>query len=380
MAVKKKQHYVPKFYLKYFSADEKRLNIVNLKSKKIIILGGLKEQCYKNYFYGKDLEIENLLSEMEAISSKVLLKIKNKKTIPKINSKNYTILLYFMAIQISRTLASSRGWKEMFSNLNKSVGEVIVQLKDDPVLLSMSMSSNTFPLYSDMGFKLIINKTDEEFILSDNPVVEYNQLFEDRYFASNTGVQSKGLQLFLPISEEVMLLAYDKWAYKVGNKNSDNIVVIKKSDIVNINLIQLINAEKNIYFTNSLSKKSLDNYLEKLKTYKRKSLNTIKNIKFVKEANLDRSESEVLHMKKTDIKTNFHIDGILIKKKARIWKKKYDKKKNQETALLRTPALYEKLQHFNYLVESSVMPQESIINYFRLSPCPELNGLIRALQ
>jgi hypothetical protein len=66
MAEKKRQHYVSKFYLKLFSWDDKKLiNIYNISRKQIIHNGALEKQCYEDYFYGKDLVIENSLGTIE---------------------------------------------------------------------------------------------------------------------------------------------------------------------------------------------------------------------------------------------------------------------------------------------------------------------------
>lgn len=57
----KKHHYVPRFYLKQFSSKPNRINIYNIKQKIFIEDAGLKNQCYKNRFYGADNELEYLL-------------------------------------------------------------------------------------------------------------------------------------------------------------------------------------------------------------------------------------------------------------------------------------------------------------------------------
>lgn len=53
MAKNKKQHFVPRFYLRKFSADGRSVNIWNLTNEKRIQGANLKNQCYKDYFYGE---------------------------------------------------------------------------------------------------------------------------------------------------------------------------------------------------------------------------------------------------------------------------------------------------------------------------------------
>ncbi|HQM83160.1 MAG TPA: DUF4238 domain-containing protein, partial [bacterium] len=61
----KKHHFVPRFYLKLFSENRKSINIFNLSSRKLIKNGCLKDQCYQDYFYGKDNKTEKDLSDIE---------------------------------------------------------------------------------------------------------------------------------------------------------------------------------------------------------------------------------------------------------------------------------------------------------------------------
>ena len=81
---KKEQHFVPKFYLKYFSINslEKELGIFNIASSKFIPNGKLKKQGYKDYFYGSDLKIENILSKLEGEAASIIKSIINENIVP----------------------------------------------------------------------------------------------------------------------------------------------------------------------------------------------------------------------------------------------------------------------------------------------------------
>jgi hypothetical protein len=61
----KRHHYVPRFYLKRFSPDERYLSLYNIKRKIVIPNAKLYEQCAKNYFYGKTPEAEKALGGAE---------------------------------------------------------------------------------------------------------------------------------------------------------------------------------------------------------------------------------------------------------------------------------------------------------------------------
>lgn len=67
MADKKKQHYVPKFYMKNFADSKKNVSVYNLKSKKVIADVPYNSQCYKDYFYGKDHVLEDEFAKKETL-------------------------------------------------------------------------------------------------------------------------------------------------------------------------------------------------------------------------------------------------------------------------------------------------------------------------
>lgn len=69
MAEKKKQHYVPRFYLKRFATDDKKFNLYSIEEKCVIAEGNsvpYKDQFYKDYFYGEDKIWENKLDGLES--------------------------------------------------------------------------------------------------------------------------------------------------------------------------------------------------------------------------------------------------------------------------------------------------------------------------
>lgn len=65
MPEKKKQHYVPQFYMRLFSDENDRFAVFNIGLKKTIYPVPYNHQCYENYYYGKDGVWENRLSDME---------------------------------------------------------------------------------------------------------------------------------------------------------------------------------------------------------------------------------------------------------------------------------------------------------------------------
>ncbi|MBS3767843.1 MAG: DUF4238 domain-containing protein [Candidatus Cloacimonetes bacterium] len=66
MSENKRQHFVPQLYLKLFSKDDKTLTVYTIRKNRIVSKNAsLARQCYRNYFYGNNTEIEKMLSDIE---------------------------------------------------------------------------------------------------------------------------------------------------------------------------------------------------------------------------------------------------------------------------------------------------------------------------
>lgn len=94
---KKNQHYIPQFCLRKFaSCSNKVINLYNLDSKKFIKNASIKHQACKDYFYGKDIAIENALAYFEDGVSKIFNQIIQENKLPQKNLKS-TLCYYFLS-------------------------------------------------------------------------------------------------------------------------------------------------------------------------------------------------------------------------------------------------------------------------------------------
>ena len=117
---------------------------------------------------------------------------------------------------------------------------------------ALAMRAQAYPLAMDLKPILLQNRTRQGFITSDNPVVFYNQLLEARDFASNTGLQSVGLQIFLPISPAYAVFFLDEDVYGVGRRRSSFLEITNPNDVHQLNELQTISAAENIYFNSAV--------------------------------------------------------------------------------------------------------------------------------
>ncbi|MBE9054029.1 DUF4238 domain-containing protein [Nostocales cyanobacterium LEGE 11386] len=328
MPEKKNQHFIPRFYLKKFAlhSQEKRVGVFNISSNTFIESANLYDQASKNYFYGRDLKIENAFQKLETESAKIINSILEEQCLPTAHSREHQMLLMFIITLLGRTVYAAETIDELVKKYKKTVSSIapnILSESENKIALTLTDAVQEyltivvpfFPIVRDLHWKLIINETEEPFITSDNPVVLYNQFLETRKtYGSNVGLASKGLEIFLPLSPQIILILYDKDVYKVGAKNQACIQLTMDIDIKALNLIQYINANKNIYFNENFSEKQVQDLLRTANRYRRQlKANWDKYPKKVE----NEKQKILLHLYGSDVKCSLKLSFISILKKAK---------------------------------------------------------------
>ena len=103
----------------------------------------------------------------------------------------------------------------------------------------------------DLNSHLVVSST-KSFITSDAPVFKYNQYCEGIQNAGGIlGVESKGFQIFVPVSPNLYLVLYDGTTYRIRSSadRRSRTTKAKQSDIDQLNLLQLLSADRNVYFS-----------------------------------------------------------------------------------------------------------------------------------
>lgn len=354
MTDNKKQHYVPRFYLKRFSEDGKSICLYNIKNKLKVINANLKNQCYRKYFYGKEKIIEHSLSDIEKGFSAILSMIDDTGSLPPPLSDEHLIIVIYILTQYGRTKYSADAtdeWNDMWIKhvYGKQIESEIEGLKLDNYKIgikdvsqySLGMTAIHFPILIDLGYKLLKNQSEEEFITSDNPVVMYNQLFSFNKFGSNVGLANKGLQIFFPISPDKVIVIYDLDIYRVGSDRKRVIEVERNKDIYNINTLQVCSCYENIYFKNK--KFNVEALYNKAKPFLRNKKVGIEV--FPQEDNQYR-KSEILMSFREDIRTNLNLSFMNIRASAKKWRSSFIKMKVKPAVVVRNEKMVEEHQKF----------------------------------
>ena len=180
-------HFVPQFYLRYWSADEKRTNLFNFSRARAIEGVSIKDQCRRNNFYGFAPRLEEALGGLEGAAAEVIRMIRAARDVPPRETEEWTTMLTYIVFQKLRTTNAAYlndAMTEYLGSLWLEGGEH-KELKDSvklqsiyPVALPMSMVDHVLSIAYDLRMHLLVNETAREFITSDDPVVLHNQYCE----------------------------------------------------------------------------------------------------------------------------------------------------------------------------------------------------------
>src|SRR5690349_7669592 len=129
MAENKNHHYVPQFYLRNFSIDEKQVAVgLYLHEKNIFTTTAIDNIASKKYLYGKDNIIEDALAQLEGDIA-TLFKIWIPGFIlPPENSPAFNAVKHFILIQLFRTIKAG---KDLSEGLNVSFQSILKIMNRD---------------------------------------------------------------------------------------------------------------------------------------------------------------------------------------------------------------------------------------------------------
>jgi hypothetical protein len=328
MAERKKHHFIPRFYLKYFSngQDGKTIGIYNIKTEKYIPCGNLRNQAYVDYFYGKDGTVELALGNIERVAAGVVRKIISEEKLPEHHSSEFLILLMFVLFLAVRTEYMAKALDELTDKSIKAIFSKDQRVKDllenvriglsNPGAYSLGLMAQVMPVAFDLECKLLVNRTSCPYITSDNPVVKYNQYLETRQIVGSiVGLAVKGLQILLPLNPFVYLMFYDRDVYRVGGRKHRVVNVIESRDIDELNRLQVVNADSNLFFNEQVSELYVRKIVKDAARFRRKTCaNVVEYGPFQEEKG---RQSSIIQLFYEDVRTRLRLSFVSITKKAR---------------------------------------------------------------
>ena len=321
MVEKKNQHYVPRFYFRFFSCNGKDICIFNVDNKNHFV-GPFKNQGSKDYFYMKGKELEDAFEKIEQSQRKSIKKLIDSKSFKAISKEEYIEILRFITFQDTRTNYAKRGVNETTQHLvreyvkpkmlqDKKLSKKFTKEEIDKLelifsadhLISIDIGLQYPILISDLIPILLVNKTELDFLFSDHPIILYNLFFHKDTFESHIGLQSPGLLIFCPLSKDLCLFLFDSKTYKIGNSKENLLEIDNSEEIEKINKLQLYRCDRNIYYTNSNQKEKINKLFEE---FSKNNMKSKEITKFEKLKILNKINSEVLMIGEKNI--NEHIE------------------------------------------------------------------------
>lgn len=330
MAEKKKQHYVPQFYLRAFAvaSSDNQIGLYHLPTGKYVSGAPIKTQAYDDNFYGS-VPIEDSLNVIEGRASAVIRKIVDREVMPERLSQDHYALAVFVLFQHCRTAHAAEAFEELIDRSMKQVAshepalrehldEVSVHVEDAPRQM-LRMAAELHPLMFDLRFKLLRNRTCRPFITSDHPVAFYNQFMEHRNpHAGNTGVACKGLQILLPLSPRHTLILFDSDVYKVGGRKlrSMKVDVAADDDVFALNVLQAANADEHVYFGNDMPPSAIKRIVTRAEPFRRPEKAHVQEHKGQMP---DGSQHDIIHSQKVDVRMGLKLRCVKILESAKAY-------------------------------------------------------------
>lgn len=327
IAITKIQHFVPQFFQRYFSYENngKTIGTFNVNNQIYIPSTSIRTQSYDNYLYGKSGDLETWLAELESKSAPIFRSMWENEKLPMYESINQLEMLHFLLILdlrnpirfnnlgnyeeiIKKTKSSITG-----QNINEDLVSVFQHLQTEQgKILLLTDAVKIVPDLIDLKYKLIKNITNIPFIISDNPLVIYNQFLEKRKWnlVSQRGYGSKGLQMFLPVNDNYMLVVYDTDVYKVGNKKSTVVEIDDVASINQLNILQFLNSNNTVSFNHRASEYYIRTIYEKSKNYKKANQAFVNVHKVFDNNGVVKALEEVVEVGVTDLKIKLQIQKI----------------------------------------------------------------------
>lgn len=227
------QHWVHAFHLRHFYDEEDRLWVFD-KPEERTFPSTTSNVANADWFYdgkSEDPETEEWLQKVESAVTgptgtyKKFVTLKDLSN-SQITQKDIYRMALYMTVQELRTPAWRRTFRDTPEQLLEKIGENMAadfrgeieslldedRIRDLHVDSMKPMALETAKFFATrMHWRLFENKTEKPLWTSDNPVIRHNE-FDDPLYG-NLGNRSPGLQVYFPLSPDVLLRLFDPTTY-----------------------------------------------------------------------------------------------------------------------------------------------------------------------
>jgi hypothetical protein len=275
MAAQANQHFVPQFYFRMFTGNDRHVHLLLKKGRRLVLHAPIKGQCARHRFY--PAEIERQFSELEGQHSHVLRQWRDLAWSPPVRLEPELLAGLWQAVLFQRARTQLQLEKtapahetlvlEMLKEhvrrspttedrdlLLQHLERGDITIKGNPQrLAAMAISSamQSALLISDLNVHVLRNRTDYPFLFGDSPAVFYNTLYRNVTHRGVLGCQTPGLQIFFPVDSRTLIMLLDAQAYGGRYRDSLIINVDSRCDVSQMNALQLHHSHQAIYFADA---------------------------------------------------------------------------------------------------------------------------------
>lgn len=256
MADRKNQHFVPRALLRPWTRDEanKSISLFNHRSGRGIPAAPVKNQCSRDYFYGRDLRLETWLGRGEGMFAEAVRYLPTTDTSQ--SAASLEILrdfAYLQSIRTERSLAEEAALlREMYDQIYHGVlpdEREEIPGHEQIVREAIERWQQTSQFLHDLKGVVVQNRSAVPFVISDDPAIHTNRLYTQRFNRGDFGIQQSGMILTMPVSPTLAVLFYDGDVYTIPNKRNLNLVLASNADAAVLNELQFMSASENVYFS-----------------------------------------------------------------------------------------------------------------------------------
>jgi hypothetical protein len=256
MTAHKRQHFVPQFYLRLFSAGRQYIRCFNKSRGLLIEKAPIKNQCAINNYYDWHQGVERSLGQVEGQAASVIRKLASALDFKALSPEEMTFLTMFIAIQSGRTKVAGDSNDAMTTHYFHLMAEGAPELaginpKDFvvkntyPAALPLGAMISGADRLNSLGAALLLNRTKFPFFCSDNPVIRYNSQAAHVRHQGVTGLESPGLQIIFPIAPDIAIYLYDQDVYAAPSNTG--VRFIREKDAIRIALLHYLWSDENVY-------------------------------------------------------------------------------------------------------------------------------------
>jgi hypothetical protein len=267
-------HFVPQFHFRLMTGGRRYIHLASRDGARFVHFASVKGQCARHKFYGNE-NLEDWLGNLEQYHSTALRYARDfawgLTNEPLSDSISYRLREAVM-LQRARTPRAARmmstssdqmmlySYREYLAALPHTPARqaeinaidngtaIIADTEFAHLMMSLNIATRTVTAISDLSLLILRNQTTYPFILGDAPAVLSNHYMREIRNMGVLGFLTPGLIAVMPIDAKTQLLFYDAAVYTPDYSSAGCIDLVNRSDVSQLNALQIHASENNIYF------------------------------------------------------------------------------------------------------------------------------------